>query len=270
MNKTRFLWVIFLVFIFALTSCILNDDVDNFYFQLPEKTYQIDAESLGISTTTEISCDPGDDHCPNINPALICDPDELFCKISEATTFPEIDCSNEDVCMEMGEAFYCDSRYNACSIEAPLQLNTSVHLAEEVEELKEVGNLKFSKVTLESLYFIVEINTLGVESPDLGLYIAENGILELSFDEQGEVITPGCQRIGSIPSVPASFTGQKDAVLTQAGREALSSYLKEPNTPFKLFVAGTVNLIPGAPFPNLDDGQFRVIISGTAVAKTDL
>lgn len=254
----------------VLSGCILSDDIDNFYFQLPEKTFFIDTSSLGLSTNTDISCDPNDDQCHLIDPSLSCDSVLATCAISETVSMPSIDCSEEDICMEMGDAFYCDTNHNACGIKAPIQLSTAVHLAEEVEELREVGNLTFAKVSIESLYFTVEVNTLGVESPVLGIYVANNGVLELSFDEDGEVITPGCRRIGSLPSVPAGFTGKKDVILTEPGREALNEYLREPNIPFKLFVAGTVSVAPGQNLPNIEDGQFRVVVSGTALAKTAL
>jgi hypothetical protein len=252
-----------------VSSCILSDDVDRFSFALPEKTYQMDTASMGMDTTTEISCDSADDLCPLVDPALVCDPGQNVCVLSDSAVFPTIDCSGEDVCVELGGPFFCDARYDACSVETPIQLSAAVHLSEEVEEIKEVGNLTFTEVTLESLFFTVEVNTLGVESPPMGLYVADNGVLELSFDETGEVITPGVHRVGTLPSVPANFTGRKDAVLTAAGREAISSYIKEPDVPFKLFVAGIVNVSPGQALPN-QDGQFRVVISGTASAETDL
>ena len=269
MHATRFL-PLFLATIFSVSGCILSSDIDHFHFQLPEKTYLFDASSLELGTTTDIACDPAQDHCNSIDPSLSCDPVGQTCVMSETVTMPTIDCSEENICLEMGESFYCDESFNACTIQAPIQLSTAVHLAEEVGELKEIGSLKFAKVSLETLYFIVEVNTLGVDSPALGIYVANNGVLELSFDGNGEVITPGSRRIGSLPSVPAGFTGKKDVILTENGREALNEYLKEPNVPFKLFVAGIVSISPGQHFPNIEDGQFRVLVSGTALAKTAL
>lgn len=254
----------------ALSGCILDDDVDEFEFELPEKTFMLDAAEFGISTATTIQCVPGNQECQAISSGLVCDSQQEVCVLSDEAVFPDIDCSQQDMCGQLGSPVTCDPDLSACVGRVTPQLSSSVNLAEEVPELQEVGNLTFSEVTLKSFYFDVEINSLGVRTPELGVYVAENSVGELEIDEAGEVITEGASRIGTIPPMEIGFTGRKDVVLTQQGRDALKEKIKSPNVPFKLVVAGTVALEPGDDLPDLETGQLKVVVSGIAIAQTSL
>jgi hypothetical protein len=255
----------------GLMGCILDEDVDKFDFQLPEKTFTLDAAEFGVSTTTTIECVAGEQECQAISSALVCDAQDGVCVLSDEAVFPDVACSEQqDVCAQFGTQVTCDTELQACIAEVQPQLSASVHLSEEVPELQEVGNLTFAEVTLETFYFDVEINSLGVRTPELGVFVADNSVGELEIDEAGEAVTQGAARIGTIPPMEIGFTGRKDVILTQQGRDALKEKIKSPSVPFKLFVAGPVVLEPGDPLPDLETGQLKVIVSGTATAQTSL
>jgi hypothetical protein len=266
----RFPVVVAAVLGIGFTGCILSDDVDQFEFQLPEKTYSINAAELGVSTETSIPCTPGEQTCESVDSSLTCDGPKEVCVLSETAVFPTLACGQEDICGHFGNAVFCAQDSGACQAETVIELSTAINLADEVEELKEVGNLNFTKVNLESFYFDVQINSLGVATPELGVYVAQNSVGSLDFDDNYTVTTAGVSRIGTIPSMEADFTGRKDAILTAQGRSVLEDKIKNPEVTFKLFVAGPWVLAPGDPLPDVQAGMLQVVVSGTAVAETEL
>lgn len=245
----------------GLGACILDDDVDDFDFKLPDKSFQVNASELGLSTTTTIQCDPGNDTCGQVDPALVCDSQESVCGLGQTASFPQLQCAQQDVCQEFGGAMYCDAPADACRAEVEFELSAEVNLADEVQELREVGNITITKVTLKSLYVDVEVNTLGVDTPEMGLYIGPQ--------TANSVSDPDVRRVGTIPSFPPE-TQRVDVVLTTEGRTELTERLRTPNAPFKLLVHGTLELGPGDPLPDLWTGQLNVIVSGEATASTAL
>lgn len=245
----------------AVSACILDDDVDDFDFQLPDKTFQVNASELGLSTATSIQCDPANDLCGQVEPALVCDSQLMVCGLDRAASFPELECNQQNVCEEFGSTMRCDTVANACVAEADFELSAEVNLADEVPELQEVGNVTITKVTLKSLYVIVEINTFGVATPEMGVYA---GPLTVT-----SVADPNVVRVGTIPSF-APGVERVDVVLTTDGRQHIEERLRTPNAPFKFFVHGVVELGPGDPLPDLWTGELKVVVKGEATASTAL
>lgn len=248
------------------TGCILDDDVDDFDFKLPDKTFQVNGSDLGMSTVTGLPCDPVADTCGQVDPALVCDPQQMACALSDTAVFPAVDCSQQDICDQFGEPVYCDSTLQLCRAQVEFELNALVNLADEVPELREVGNVSITKVTLKSLYIDVQVNTFGVEAPEMGLYVAPQSVTVLV---EGGQINDQAHRVGTIPAFAPNVT-HVDVVLTTDGREVLQGYLESPNAPFRLFVYGIMEIAAGDPLPDLWSGQLTVVVSGEATASTAL
>ncbi len=246
-------------------GCILADDVDNFDFKLPDKVFEIDVSNLGLSASTSITCSDVADTCATVSEGLVCDKQAGVCVLGEDAVFPSVDCSSQDLCSSFGEAVSCESGY--CRASMPIQLSASVNLAEEVPELKDVGSLSFTDVSLESLYVDVEVNSLGVDIPAMDLYVADNSVSVVEVDADGVVTTPGVAHVGVVPMIPANQVGRYDVVLSDAGRASLTVRMKTPSVPFKFFVVGTIEVGPQDPMPNLDSGHLRAVVSGSASAQ---
>lgn len=250
-----------------LAFCILDEDVDDFSFALPDKTFQVDVSELGISTETSIACQSTADICPSLSSALVCTGPDGVCAMSDSSVFPEISCEQQDICADFGGAFACESTSHTCMARAEVQLSALVHLSEEVPELQEVGSVSFAKVTIESLFIDVEVNTLGIDTQPMDLYLAPESLTSI-FDNGGN-LRENVTRIGTVPTIQPG-TGRVDIALTAEGRTGLTEQLRDPTVPFKFFVYGVMEFFPGDDLPNLVDGQLRIIVSGEAVASTSL
>ncbi len=249
----------------SLHGCLLADDVDNFDFKLPDKVFEIDAADLGVSSSTTISCSDAVDTCASVDPGLTCDKQAGVCVLGEDARFPAVDCSGEDVCASFGDAVTCET--GQCHATTAIQLSASVDLAEEVPELKDVGSLSFTKVSLETLYVDVQINSFGIEVPAMDLYVADNSVAQVDLDGSGNVTTQGVFHVGVLPAIPANQTGRFDVILSSDGRASLTDRMKTPSVPFKLFVVGRIEIGPGDPLPDLGSGHLKAVVSGTASAE---
>ena len=246
------------------SGCILSSDVDNFDFQLPEKVFEFHAEDLGLSTATTLDCSTRADVCGQVAEGLTCDKAQGVCVLAEDAAFPTVDCSSQDVCGDFGPGVQC--LQGVCEVRYDVALTAEVNLAQEVPELKEVGSSRLTDVTLGSLYTDVQTNTLGVDLPALTIYVADVGVTDFEFDDSGNLVTPGVVEVGTLPSIPANQAGHYDVQLTESGKEELRTRLETPDVPFQFVVTGHIELGPGDPLPNLEDGAIRLVVSGTASA----
>ncbi|MCD6499123.1 MAG: hypothetical protein J7M25_12605 [Deltaproteobacteria bacterium] len=250
---------------FVLGNCILSKNVDDFDFQLPNKTFEVDVSLLGLSTTTDIQCSGAVDTCSQVNAALVCDKQAGYCTLAQNSTFPNIDCSAQDICQSFGEVVHCDG--SVCRAAVPLQLSASVNLAEEVPELKDVANLTFTEVRLKDLYMDIEVNSLGIDLPPMDLYVGPDALATLTLDGDGNVTDMDVSKVGTIPVTPAGFTGRQEVDMSDAGRHSLTKRMKTPAVPFRFFLVAQIALDPGDPLPDLTAGQVQGVVSGHATAS---
>jgi len=263
---TRFSFRLMPLFLsFTLVGCILSKDVDDFDFQLPNKTFELDVSLLGLSTTTSVQCSGPVDTCSQTNAALVCDKQTGYCTLTEDSVFPTIDCSDQDICSSFGEPVHCDG--SVCRAAVPIQLNASVNLADEVPELKDVAGLTFTEVHLKDLYLDVEVNSLGIDLPPMDLYVGPDALNTLALDGNGNVTDMDVSKVGTISVIPVGFTGRQNVNLTDAGRSALTERMKTPAVPFRFFLVAQVAFGPGDPLPDLTAGQMQGVVSGHATAS---
>jgi hypothetical protein len=247
-------------------NCIVGNDVTDFTFKLPEKTFTVDTATIAVPTQTTIPCQPSPDTCAGLSPDLECGVASV-CQLKTPDTIPALPCSaTDDPCSQLGPQFTCDLGAGSCMGAFSFELKAPVNLSTEVPELQSVGQAPLVKVSFDYVRLRVEENTLTVDTPPIVFYLSPQSVSTLWVAESNPPqLSEGIVIMGSLPAIQAATWGMTvDVALDPTGNATLTSYCKQPSVPFNMFAGTTIELHAGDLIPQ---GRITLVVDAAAQAS---
>src|SRR5215218_7176763 len=105
-----------------------------------------------------------------------------------------------------------------------------IDLLSEKPELQSINDEPVIKVTIDSVTYEVNLNTLNVDTPAMEVYVAPMSVMDPN--------DPMAKHVGTIPSVAAGQTvlTPQAMTFTSGGKAELVSIMSTFKTPFNLIV----------------------------------
>jgi hypothetical protein len=204
----------------VLSGCgLISSDVTNFDLTLKPKQFTVDASSWQVSQQAA----------------------DTFLNTSCQMTSQNVCTSAAASACAMGCTGVCGS-----TSKCELQLNVAVHqlvdLGMEQPELNTINNEPVIKVTIDSLQYEVTSNTLNVDTPPLGVFVAPMTIM----DPKDPMALP----VGTVDAIPAGMTvALKDMTYDPNGKQNLVMTMGSYKNPFNVIVGATLTLKAGDMVP---------------------
>jgi hypothetical protein len=190
-----------------VSSCgLIDSDVTNFNLTLPDKAFSVDASGWQV--------------------------DQM-----EADTFLTMSCgTSQSICSSaamqacpMNCTGACSPTTSMCELQLNVSAYKSIDLVMEKPELNQINDQPVIKVTIDSVRYAVNANTLNVATPELGVYVAPITVMDPK--------DPMAKKIGIIAAVPAGATvAARDMVYTSGGKQILVDTMSTYKNPFNVIV----------------------------------
>ncbi len=216
----------------ALLGCSL--DITRLTFDLPKQTYSFDTAMWG-----------------NLPPA------------AAWATVPNVPCGSDGDCCNLATAagFSCTTTplvcaSGSCQAQVPESMSSSINLAQQVPTLATFPGHSLLHVSISSITYQVSNNTLNVDVPSMAVYLAPDGVTDLTDSR--------AMLFGTVPAIAAGTTPTGTMQKAPNADAVLEMYTKNISTSFNVIAATTVVIAPGTPIPN---GQLTVIVGGTVSAQ---
>lgn len=212
----------------AASGCgLISSDVTNFDLDLPDKMFSVDATGWQI--------------------------DQQQAQAMLSTT-----CSNDTLCSSaamqacaMDCTGSCNMTSHTCQLSLDVSLYRTIDLVTEKPELASINNEPVIKVTIDSLTYRVPANTLNVDTPELGVYVAPMLVMDPK--------DPQAKRIGTIPPIPAGqvITAPLAMEFTATGKADLVATMNNYKSPFNFIVGSALVVQQGQMVP---DGKLDAVV----------
>jgi hypothetical protein len=197
------------------SSCgLIDSSVDDFPLGFPRKDFTVDTASWQLSVMGTF-------------PTIPC------------TTNPECEAAAGTLC---GGGCTASCEASMCQAHVPLSLFKAFNLALDAPEYQTIDDQTAISVSVDSVEFIVETNTMNVAVPPLEVFMAPIDVTDAS--------DPAALRIGTITSVGPAQTGSNELQTDAAGEANLEMFMSNFRIPFNVIVAGSVNISAGDPVPS--------------------
>ncbi|HLL21009.1 MAG TPA: hypothetical protein VK427_02710 [Kofleriaceae bacterium] len=208
------------------TGCgLISSDVTSFNLDLPDKRFAIDTASW------------------DVDPQM-------------AKTALNTPCSSASQCMTIAQsacAMDCSGTCTAamrCSINLDVGLHTSINLLMEKPELQRINDRGVVEVTVDDVLYTIEENTLNVDTPEIGVFVAPSSVMD-----PGDSLA---KRIGTISPVAAGdIVEARSMMFTPDGRNHLSAVMGNFKAPFNVIVGSTLTMTGSDPVP---EGRLDAVI----------
>jgi len=217
----------------ALAGCgLIDPDITDFDLSLPPKEFEVNTDQWELTVTD--------------------------------ATFPAVDCSADPGICSAGASMFCTGANcfascgdnNTCEVLVQVDLWTTVNLAVEKPELSKIEGQPIVSVTIDRVWFDVVENTMNVDAPELGVYVAPSNVMSSG--------SPQALKVGTIPPIMAGQTvTDGEMQMTADGEDNLKTYMKDYQTPFNIIVGGVQLVQAGDPVPM---GLFRAVVNASATA----
>jgi hypothetical protein len=203
----------------AISGCgLISSDVTDVNLNLPDKRFTIDTMSWNVDQQMAM--------------AVLNTP-----------------CSSSTQCMAAAEnacTMDCTGTCNSsmrCAINLDVGLHTNVNLLMEKPELQQLNDRPVIEVTVDAVQYVVDQNTLNVDTPEIGVYVAPMSVMDPT--------DPMAKKIGTIAPIPAgmTFTTAQDLKFTADGKQQLISSMNNFKTPFNVIVGSQLSITSGTPVP---------------------
>jgi hypothetical protein len=190
----------------VLSSCgLIDSDVTNFNLTLPDKAFSVDASGWQVNQTAA-----------DTFLAMSCSSAPTICS-SAATQACPMNCTGR-----------CGTT-SKCELELNVSAYKSIDLVMEKPELNQINDQPVIKVTIDSVRYAVNANTLNVATPEMGVYVAPITVMDPK--------DPMAKKIGIIASVPAGATvASRDMTYTPEGKQLLVDTMSTYKNPFNVIV----------------------------------
>ncbi len=219
------------LFSIGTVSCgLISSDVTSIEVGLPSENFNVDTADWHVVANTTVPTVSCDQNCASIS--------DQFCS-------PGI-CSVD-----------CNQTTNNCEGIVDIVLINDFDLATESPEYAQFASHSAISATLDDVWFQIGENTLDVATPELDVFV---GPMSATGPSDSGVVA-----VGSLPSVPAGATGKFELQISSSGRAALTQFIDDYKTPFRIIVAGTEVLNAGDPVP-----QGRIVGTVQATAHVSL
>lgn len=200
-------------------SCgLISSDITDFDLAIPKKTFSVDTAQWMISSSVSMS---------GMVPSIPCPPADCA---AAATMFCDNGACTAECVADM-----------TCTAHVPISIRQMFDLATEVDELKTIDEQAVISVTVETIAFEINTNTLNMATPQLTVYMAPQAVTDPS-DMRAEPI-------GIILPIQPLFVGVGQVDLTATGRNSMERFMADFRTPFNIIVAGTADMAAGDPVP---------------------
>lgn len=267
MKRIFFVSFVLLSFYLNVGGCLIDKNVTDFTFQLPQKTFSVDTATLPNPNTTDIPCTVGPDSCAELSLDLECGAESL-CVVVDPSRVPEVPCDpSDDPCPSLGPQFFCDPAEGFCGARLPFELMTRTDLANEVPELKTAGSYNFTTVRLDYIRMRVVENTFSASTPPVDLFVGPETSATLHVpSSEPPTLSPGVEKVGRVASIPAGVSGHtEDVALVSGGSAAITNFCRTPEVPFHMFVYSEILVAGGDPIP-----QGRLVLEVDSAATVGL
>lgn len=211
---------------------LVSSDVTNFDLTLPDKDFSVDTSAWQVDqnvadTYLKTSCASQ----PNV-----------------CTTAAASACSAN--CTGV-----CDAA-SKCDLQLMVAVHQGVDLVMERPELKTINDEPVIKVTVDSVTYEVTNNTLNLDTPPMGIYVAPMSITDPN--------DPMARQVGTIAAISAGTTfPPMDMMFTDSGKQTLVDIMSTFKTPFNVIVGATLTIKDGDKLPT---GKLDAIVHITAHA----
>jgi hypothetical protein len=197
---------------------LISSDVTDFNLDLPDKRFTIDTMSWNVNQ-------------------------------QQAMSALDVPCSSSMQCMTAADMVCqmdCSGSCNAqsrCTIDLDVGLHTTINLLMEKPELQQINDKAIIDVTIDDVLYVVEMNTLNVATPEIGVYVGPMSVMDPK--------DPLAKKIGIIPMVSAGMTTPQPQkmMFTADGRANLTATMGNFKTPFNVIVGSTLSMTAGQPIP---------------------
>lgn len=214
----------------GMAGCgLIDSDVTNFDLTLPDKEFTIDASAWQVDQTAAMSY-----------LQTSCASMPTLCAMAADQACGQDDCTGT-----------CNPTSQRCELALEVSLYQPIDLITEKPELKSINDEPVIKVTLDSVTYEVDMNTLNVATPVMTIYVAPMSVMEPS--------DPAAKAIGTIASVPAgtTVTTPQPITFTATGKADLIGMMNNFKTPFNVIVGSTLVVTQGQPVPQ---GQLDAVV----------
>lgn len=203
----------------AASGCgLISEDVADFPIAL-EKSFTIDTGSYQIDQSAAESID-----------TVQCGGQPQACDTAAMAACPD-NCSGR-----------CAAS-NTCELDIDASMYQLVDLVNDQSSLKALDDKSVIEVEIDTVSYVVSMNTLNVATPEMTVFIAPMSVMEIDGD--------GAKQIGTIPSIPAGsiVTEERQIEFTATGRADLIATMRNFKTPFNILIGATLTVTGSTPVP---------------------
>jgi len=126
-----------------------------------------------------------------------------------------------------------------CEVAAIAEQFTDINLSSQIKNKTQASAL--SKVSLQNVLLDTVQNTLTFDTPQVDLFVGPTSAT--SSTDTGVV------PFVTLPPIPKGQTVDKEIPTSDAGKSALAGFVKNFQTPFRMFGRASVSLASGDPVP---------------------
>lgn len=206
----------------GVAGCDLLQDATSFTVETDWETFTIDTGSLGLkvvgaSTIPSITCSAAGDICAQASAAsqLACTGQSYSCKVA------------------------CGSK-GTCAVSATAEQGTTVDLSQKIKNNTQSSML--SKVSLNRVVLDVPENSLNFDTPQLKIFVGPSSAARST--DSGVVL------FATVPAITKGKVSQQVITPTEAGKSAISNYVKDFKVPFKMLGNASLGFASGDPIPS--------------------
>ena len=171
---------------------------------------------------------------------------------ASGASVPDIPCTagGVDVCGQASSQISCGGASYDCAVQCGASAKCEVEAtvkapAQTIDFSKKIQNSfqasAIDKVSLDGVEYRVSANSLNFDTPAISIYVGPNTAAKVG---DGGVVL-----FASMPTIPRGTTPASALTPTAAGQAALSGFVKNYQTPFKLLSTATLKFQAGDTLP---------------------
>lgn len=204
----------------AISGCDLLEDATSFNVCTNWEKVSVDTAQIGLNaggaTVPDVPCTAGGaDVCAQATAGISCSGGSYECKV------------------QCGGSAKCEVEATA---QAPAQ---TVDLSSKIQNSVQASAL--DKVTIDSVEYRVSANSLNFATPAISVYVGPNAATKVG--------DAGVTLFATLPPIPSKGTPSSSLSPTAAGQTALTGFVKNYKTPFKILSSATMTFQAGDSVP---------------------
>jgi hypothetical protein len=203
-----------------VSGCDLLEDATSFKVCTNWEKVSVDTAQIGLSaggaTVPDVPCTAGGtDVCAQATAGISCSGGSYECKV------------------QCGGSAKCEVEATAEAPPKPIDLSSKIQNSMQASAL--------DKVSLDSVEYRVASNSLNFATPSISVYVGPNSATKVGDS--------GVTLFATMPPIPAKGTPSAALTPTAAGQSALTGFVKNYKTPFKILSSATMTFKAGDTLP---------------------